>query len=245
MRPIGNTKAIMGKELYSYFASPVAYVFIIIFLMLSGFFTFNISQFFDANQASLRGFFHWHPWLYLFLVPAAGMRVWSEERRAGSLELLFTLSTTTTQAVVGKFIAGAIFLGLALVGTLPLVLTVTSLGSPDNGAVFCGYVGSFLTALVFLSISTLTSALTKNQVVAFIVSVVICLLVILCGWPPVTNMFSWAPTWIVDAVASFSIMPHYQGLQRGVISLDAVIYAFSLIAFCLFATDVVLKTRRA
>lgn len=245
MRPVSNTAAITSKELYSYFASPVAYVFIIIFLVLTAFFTFNIMNFFDANEASLRGFFYWHPWLYLILVPAAGMRVWSEERRSGTLELLFTLPTTTTQAVIAKYLAGSAFLGISLLGTLPIWITVNVLGSPDNGAILCGYLGSFLTALIFLAVSTLTSALTKNQVVAFIVSVVLCLLIILAGWPPVTNAFTWANPWLVDLVAAFSVMPHYEGLQRGVVDLKNIVYAVTVIGFALLATDIVLKSRRS
>jgi ABC-2 type transport system permease protein len=242
---ISNIKAITHKELYSYFASPVAYVFLIMFLVLTGFFTFFISPFFDINEASLAEFFRWHPWLYLVLVPAVGMRVWSEERRSGSLELLFTLPTTTTQAVIGKFIAGCSFLGLALALTFPLWFTVAYLGDPDNGVIFCGYIGSFFIAAVFLAVSTFTSALTRNQVNAFIISVVVCLLLILAGWRPVTSMFSnWAPEWVVDTVAAFSIITHYESLQRGVVDLRDIFYCLSAVGLCLFGTGVVLKNHR-
>jgi len=215
------------------------------FYLLAGFFTFMLGGFFERNEASLAAFFIWHPWLYLFLVPAAGMRIWSEERRSQTLELLFTLPTTTSQAIVGKYAAGAFFLALALVLTFPIILTVDYLGNPDMGVILCGYLGSFMIALVFLAISTLTSSLTRNQVVSFIISVLACLLLILSGWPPVTDMFvQWAPAWLVDMVAAFSIMPHYEGMQRGVLDVRDAAYAASFIFFALFSTNVVLKNHR-
>lgn len=243
---LNNIKAITLKELYSYFASPVAYVFLIMFLVLTVFFSFFISPFFDINEASLSEFFRWHPWLYLVLVPAVGMRVWSEERRSGSMELLFTLPVTTSQAVIGKFIAGSLFLLLALAMTVPMWFTVANLGEPDHGVIFCGYIGSFLIACVFLAVSTFMSALTRNQVNAFIVSVVVCLLLILAGWRPVTGLFStWAPAWVVDTVAAFSIITHFESLQRGVVDFRDLFYCLSAIGLCLFGTGVVLKNHRA
>src|SRR3954466_9016573 len=183
-----NIKTIAKRELGGYFASPVAYVFIVIFLLLCGFFTFMLGGFFERKEATLASFFLWHPWLYLFLVPAVGMRLWSEERRLGTMELLLTMPVTGWQAIVGKFLASWLFLGLALVLTFPVVLTVNYLGNPDNGVIFCAYIGSFLLAGAYLAISCATSAMTRNQVVSFIVSLVICLLLILAGWPPITNM---------------------------------------------------------
>src|SRR5712691_9668993 len=169
----GNIKAIARRELQGYFASPVAYVFIVIFLLMVGFFTFMAGGFFERAEASLIAFFLWHPWLYLFLVPAAGMRLWSEERRQGTMELLLTMPITTWQAIVGKFAASWLFLALALALTFPVVITVNYLGAPDNGVIFGGYVGSLLLAGAYLAISCMTSALTRNQVVSFILSVVI------------------------------------------------------------------------
>src|SRR6187200_2115007 len=183
-----NIKTIAKRELGGYFASPVAYVFIVIFLLMVGFFTFMAGGFFERGEASLISFFLWHPWLYLFLVPAVGMRLWSEERRMGTMELLLTMPITTWQAIVGKFLASWLFLALALVCTFPVVLTVNYLGNPDNGVIFGQYMGSFLMAGAYLAISCMTSALTRNQVVSFILSVVICLFLILAGWPPVTQL---------------------------------------------------------
>src|SRR5678815_5110968 len=216
---LANIKTITKRELSAYFASPVAYVFIVIFLLLAGFFTFNAGYFFERNQANLDAFFQWHPWLYLFLVPAVGMRLWSEERRMGTMELLLTMPITTWQAIVGKFLASWLFLALALVCTFPVVLTVNYLGNPDNGVIFAAYIGSFLLAGAYLAISCVTSALTRNQVISFILSVVICLFLILAGWPPVTRMIenlSESPR-LVEAVAAFSVMTHFDGFQRGVL----------------------------
>ncbi len=242
---VSNISAVTKKELYSYFVSPVAYVFMIIFLILTGFFTFMLGGFFQRNEANLASFFLWHPWLYMFLVPSVGMRVWSEERRSGTLELLFTLPITAWQAILGKFIAGCVFLFLCLSLTFPMVWTVDHLGDPDMGAIFCGYIGSFLVAIAFLAISGLTSSLTRNQVISFIISLVLCLLLILAGWPPITDLFvKWAPIWVVDFVAACSIIPHFEGLQRGVIDSRDIIYYLSLIIFSLFSTSVVLRSRK-
>src|ERR1041385_4744439 len=210
-----NIKAIMKRELGGYFTSPIAYVFLVIFLLLTGFFTFTVGNFFERGEASLVSFFTWHPWLYLFLVPAVGMLLWSEERRLGTLELLLTLPITTWQAIVGKFLASWLFLALALALTFPVVITVNYLGSPDNGVIFCGYIGSWLMAGAYLAISCITSAMTRTQVVSFIVSVVVCLFFILAGFPPVINMLeSWAWPWLVNTIASFSVITHFEGFQR-------------------------------
>src|ERR1019366_2301072 len=191
MNSLANIKTITKRELSAYFGAPVAYVFIVIFLLLTGFFTFMAGGFFERGQATLGySFFIWHPWLYLFLVPAVGMRLWAEERRVGTLELLLTLPITAWQAIVGKFLASWIFLFLALLLTFPVVITVNYLGSPDNGVIFAGYVGSFLMAGAYLAISCMPSAMTRNQVVSFIIAVVICLFLVLCGFPPVTNLLT-------------------------------------------------------
>jgi ABC-2 type transport system permease protein len=237
---------IAKRELTGYFASPVAFVFIVIFLILSGFFSFMVGGFFERGQASLESFFAWHPWLYLFLVPAVGMRMWSEERRLGTIELLLTMPVTPWQAIVGKFIASWAVVALALVLTFPMWITVNYLGNPDNGVILAGYVGSFLMGGAYLSITAMTSAMTRNQVVAFIVSVVLSLFLILAGYPPVTNMLvSWAKPWIVEAIASFSVMTHFESLQKGVLDSRDILYFLSVMGFSLFTTSVVVRTHRA
>ncbi|VGO20213.1 ABC transporter permease [Pontiella sulfatireligans] len=236
--------AVGKREWRSYFDSPVAYVFIIIFLMLAGFFTFSLSQFFEAGQADLNGFFRWHPWLYMILVPAVAMRLWAEERRSGTIELLFTVSVTPLQALLGKFFAAWLFMVLALALTFTVPLTAAYLGAPDFGAAMSGYLGSVLLAGAYIAVGMFTSALTRNQVISFILAVVIGLFLILAGYPPVTDLLArWAPMWLVDGVASFSFMPHYEALQRGVIDLRDLVYFASVMVFMLFATQVVLKTK--
>lgn len=243
---LSNITAIVKRELYGYFNSPVAYVFIVIFLVLTGFFTFMISKFFEMNEASLAGFFQWHPLLYLFLVPASGMHLWADERRLGTLELLFTMPVTCSQAIIGKFTAAWLFLGLALVMTFPMVMTVAFLGKPDYGVIVCGYVGSFFLAGSYLAVTGMTSAITRSQIVSFIISVVICLFLILAGWPPVTDMLvNWAPAELVDAVSAFSVMPHFENMQRGVFDLRDIVYFASVIVFSLFTTGIILKNHAA
>jgi ABC-2 type transport system permease protein len=241
-----NTTGILKREFASYFGSPVAYVFIVIFLILSGFFTFSLSNFYEMGQADLRAFFEWHPWIFLFLIPAVAMRLWAEERRTGTIELILTLPVTLPQVILGKFLAAWLFIGVALLLTFPMVLTVSYLGDPDLGAIFCAYCGSFFMAGAYLSVGNMTSALTRNQVVSFILSVVICLFLVLAGWPPITNILSgWAPIWLVDVVSGFSFMPHFASMERGVIDLRDLCYYFSVIFFMLFANGVVLQSRRA
>lgn len=241
-----NVLTIGKREISGYFASPVAYVFMVIFLLLTGFFTFMVGGFFERGEASLNAFFLWHPWLYLFLVPAVGMRLWSEERRLGTMELLLTMPVSSWQAILGKFLASWAFLGLTLFLTIPLVFTVRYLGSPDMGVIFCGYVGSFMMAGAYLAITCMTSALTRNQVISFILSVVICLFLILAGWPPVLNMLvRWASPWLVETVAAFSVVTHFDGFQRGVLDSRDLIYFLSIIAFSLFTTGVILRGHRA
>jgi len=242
---LGNILTITKREVSGYFSSPVAYVFIVIFLLLAGFFTFMVSDFFDRGQASLEMFFAWHPWLYLFLVPAVGMRMWSEERRLGTIELLLTMPVTPWQAIVGKFLASWLVLILALSLTFPLVITVNYLGNPDNGIIVAGYVGSVLLSGAYLSIAAMTSAMTRNQVVSFILSVVLCLFLILAGWPPVTNLLvHWANPWFVQAISAFSVMTHFDAIQKGVLDSRDLLYFISLIAFCLFTTSVILRAHR-
>ena len=247
MNSFNNIRAITKRELAGYFSSPVAYVFIVIFLLLMGFFTFMAGGFFERGQATLEGsFFMWHPWVYLFLVPAVGMRLWAEERRVGTLELLLTLPITAWQAIVGKFLASWIFLLLALFLTFPVVITVNYLGSPDNGVIFAGYVGSFLMAGAYLAISCMTSAMTRNQVVSFILSVVICLFLVLCGFPPVTNLLTRVDSpWLVNTVAAFSVITHFEYFTKGVLDSRDVIFFLSVIGFSLFTTGVIIRSHRA
>ena len=246
MSAASNVKAIAKREFGAYFASPVAYVFIVIFLLLAGFFTFSVGQFFELGEASLTSFFYWHPWLYLFLVPAVGMRLWSEERRQGTMELLLTMPVTTWQAILGKFLASWAFLAIALLLTFPIVLTVNYLGDPDNGIVFAGYIGSLLLAGAYLAISSMTSAMTRNQVVSFIVSVVICLFLIIAGFGPVTDMLTnWGSAGLVDTVASFSVITHFDPFQKGIVDIRDVIFFLSVIAFALFTTGVIIRAHRA
>jgi len=243
---VSNIWTIAKRELGGYFTSPVAYVFIVIFLLLTGLFTFMIGRLLDRGEASLFWFFYWHPWLYLVLVPAIGMGVWAEERRLGTIELLLTMPVTTWQAIVGKFLAAWIFLGVALFLTFPVVITVNYLGEPDNGVIFCAYVGSFLLGGGYLAISTMTSAMTRNQVVSFILSVVICLFLILAGFPPVTDLIqNYVPQIIVDIIASFSVVPHFDGFKRGLIDLRDVIFFVSIIIFGLFTTSIIIRNLRA
>jgi ABC-2 type transport system permease protein len=245
MESVRNTWAIAKRELKSYFESPVAYVFLIVFLMLTAFMTFFVSNLYEIRQANLRPFFFWHPWVYLLLVPAASMRLWAEERRSGTLELLLTQPITPAQAIAGKFLAAWAFLGLALVGTFPIVCTLYYLGAPDGGAVIGGYVGSLLLAGGYLAVGMFTSALTRNQVISFVLALVMNLLLLMAGWPPVTEMFArWAPEWVVNGIAAFSFMPHYESLQRGVLDVRDLGYYASLIAFMLFCTHLVIENRK-
>jgi ABC-2 type transport system permease protein len=237
---------ITKRELAGYFNSPVAYVFLVIFLLMTAAFTFLIGQFMDRNQATLQPFFMWHPWIYLFLVPAVGMRLWSEERRQGTMELLLTLPISLWHCIIGKFLASWIFLTLALAMTFPIWITVNYLGDPDNSVIVASYIGSFFLAGAYLSITSMTSAFTRNQVISFILSVVICLFLVLCGWPPVTDVVeTLAPRSVVEFVAAFSVMPGIEQFNNGQIDSRTVIYFLSVIGFPLFATSVIIRGLRA
>ena len=243
---MSNIWTITKRELAGYFNSPVAYVFLVIFLLMTGAFTFLIGQFMDSNQANLRAFFTWHPWLYLFLVPAVGMRLWSEERRLGTMELLLTMPISLWHCIIGKFLASWIFLTLALALTFPIWITVNYLGDPDNNVVLASYIGSFFLAGAYLSVTSMTSAFTRNQVISFILSVVICLFLILCGFPPVTDVVETiAPRWIVEFTAAFSVMPNIEQFNNGQIDSRSVIYFLSVIGFPLYATSVIIRGLRA
>lgn len=229
-----------------YFTTPIAYVFIVIFVFLNGIFAFYLGDFFNRGQADMAAFFAFHPWLYLFLIPALAMRLWAEERREATIELLFTLPITMGQAVLGKFLAAWAFTGIALVLTFPMWGTVNYLGDPDNGVILAGYIGSLLMAGAFLAIGSCISALTRNQVIAFIISAVVGLAFVLSGFPLVLDFFSgWAPEILVQAIGSFSFLSHFDAISKGVIDLRDMVYFTSLIAFWLFANVVIIEFKKA
>lgn len=241
-----NISAIFKRELRGYFATPVAYVFIVIFLFLTGIFTFYLGNFYESNQADLEPFFRFHPWLYLFLIPAISMRLWSEERKSGTIELLMTLPVTLGETVLGKFLAAWCFTGIALALTFPMWITCNYLGNPDNTVIAAGYIGSLFMAGGFLAIGSCISAFTKNQVIAFVISVVICFLFIVSGFPLVLDFFrSWAPQAIVNLISSFSFLQHFNSIQKGVIDARDVVYFGSLIAFWLYANTLVISAKKA
>jgi len=236
---------ITKRELASYFATPLAYVFIVIFLVLSGVFSFYLGDFYATNQADLAPFFAFHPWLYLFLVPAMAMRLWSEERKSGTIELLLTLPIRKSSAVLGKFFAAWLFCALALLLTFPMVLTVNWLGEPDNGAILTGYLGSLLLSGSYLAIGLCLSALSKNQVIAFILSITMCFLLIASGFPMVLDALSFAPQWFRDAIASLSFLTRFDAISKGVIDLRDLLYFLSLITTWLVACAVIIDWKKA
>lgn len=241
-----NVATIMRRELGSYFATPIAYIFIVIFMVLASWFTFYLGGFYQRGQADLDPFFSFHPWLYLFLIPAISMRLWAEERKSGSIELLMTQPVTLWQAVVGKFLAAWIFAGIALALTFPMWITVNYLGSPDNGTILAAYIGSFLLAAGFLAVGSFMSALTRNQVVAFILGVVGCFVLLLAGYPMVIDAFeSWLPQTLVDAIASLSFLTHYDSIVKGVLDVRDLVYFAMLTLFFLIATAVALDVHKA
>ncbi len=237
---------IFKRELASYFATPLAYVFITIFLVMAGALTFFLGGFLDRGQADLVPFFSFHPWLYLMLIPAITMRLWAEERKGGTIEMLLTLPITQTQAVMGKFLAAWAFSAIALALTFPLWITVNYLGTPDNGVILASYIGSLLMAGGFLAIGSAISALTKNQVIAFVVTAASCFLLTVSGTPLVLEAFAgWAPPMVSNAVASLSFLTHFQAIQRGVLDLRDIVFFGSLIALFLYVNTIVLDLRKA
>ena len=237
---------LIKRELLGYFRSPVAYVFIIIFLISTTGTTWYLGNFFRANESSLEVFFFFHPWLYLFLIPAVGMRLWAEERRTGTVELLLTLPVSLPTAVVSKFVAAWIFVALALFLTFPMVLTVIYLGNPDGGVIATGYLGSFLMAGAYLAVTSFTSSVTKNQVISFILSFLICLILVLLGWGVLSRTLNdLFPVWLADLIAQFSFTTHFNGMRRGVIDLRDVIYFLSIIGVMLFGNVLVLENKKS
>jgi ABC-2 type transport system permease protein len=230
---------VFRRELAAYFVTPLAYVFIFIFLVLSGATTFFLGNFFERGQADLAPFFGFHPWLYLLLVPAIAMRLWADERKTGTVELLLTLPVSIGQAVIGKFLAAWAFAGIALALTFPMWITVNYLGSPDNGVILTSYIGSFVMAGSYLAIGACFSALSKNQVIAFVLAAVVCLLFTVSGTPLVLNAFSgWAPASVVNTVAGLSMLANFDGISRGVLDAVNIVYFASVIALFLFANAI-------
>jgi ABC-2 type transport system permease protein len=240
------TYAVFKREFEGYFATPLAYVFIVIFLLAMGSFTFYFGQFYAAGRAELDIFFGFHPWLYLFLIPAIAMRLWAEEQKTGTIELLMTLPIPVTAAVLGKFFAAWAFAGIALLLTFPMWLTVNYLGSPDNGVIFASYLGSWLMAGGYLAIGSCLSALTNNQVIAFVLSVVVCFLFTIAGHGMVLDFFrAWAPLAIVNAVSSFSFLTHFAAIMSGVIDFRDLVFFAALISLFLFINVIVIDQKRA
>ena len=243
---MSTTWAVFRRELRSYFNTPLAYIFIVIFLFLTGIFTFYLGSFFIRGQADLKPFFNFHPWLYLFLVPAIAMRLWAEERKSGAIELLLTLPVSLWSTVLGKFLAAWAFIIIALSLTFPMWITVDYLGQPDHGVIIASYLGSILMAGGYLAIGSCISAATKNQVIAFVVSVVVCFLFTVSGAPIVLDFFAaWAPQPLLNAIASFSFLTHFNAIQNGVIDLRDLIYFVSLILLWLFANLLIVDLKKA
>jgi ABC-2 type transport system permease protein len=238
--------AVFKRELKSYFATPLAYVFLVIFLVAAGFMTFSTRKFYEMRQADMQPFFVNLPLLFIFMVPATAMRLWAEERKVGSVELLFTLPITIAQAVLGKFLAAWAFLGIALALTFPMVLTVSHLGAPDTGLIVTGYLGSFLMAGAFLAIGCFFSAVSKNQVIAFVLSVVACAVLVFAGMPTALNYASTLlPTGFVSVIRGLSLQEHFESLQRGVVQFKDLAYFVLLIAGWIAACTVILDERKA
>jgi len=241
-----NVWIVARRELAAYFTSPLAYVFIVIFLALAGGLTFFFGQWLERGQADLQVFFIYHPYLYLFLIPAVGMRLWAEERKSGTIEFLLTLPVTTGQIVIGKFLAAWVFAGIALALTFPMWITVNMLGQPDNGVILAAYIGSWLMAGAFLAIGSCMSATTRNQIIAFILTAVVSFLFILAGFPVVLDLVSaWAPQVLVDAIAAMSFLTHFSAISKGVIAVRDVLFFGGMIAVWLWATALVLEVKQA
>lgn len=244
--PLARTWPVLKRELGGYFVTPVAYVFIVIFLLTTAIFTFELGEFFARGQADLQPFFAFHPWLYLFLLPAISMRLWAEERKQGTIELLMTLPVPLASAVLGKFLAAWIFAGIALALTFPIWITVSYLGKPDQGVIVTAYIGSLLMSGGFLAVGSCISAMTKNQVIAFVVTVVVCFGFLVSGYGPVINFVKgWAPQTITDAVASFSFLTRFESIAKGVLELRDVLYFVSLIVMSLVLTGVIVEWKKA
>lgn len=243
---MNNIGTIFRRELASYFATPLAYVFIIIFLLLAGVLTFFVGNFFERGQADLQSFFTFHPWLYLVLIPALSMRLWAEERKSGTIELFLTLPIRLSEAVLGKFLAAWCFAGIALALTFPFWLTVNLLGNPDNGVILAGYIGSWLMAGAILAVGAAVSAVTKNQVIAFVVTAALVFVLIAAGTSTVLGMFQgWAPEALTRTIVGASIFGHFSAITRGVIDLRDLVYFLSLMVAFLAASAIIVDLKKA
>lgn len=243
---MGTVGVIFRRELAAYFTTPVAYVFIVIFLVLAGSLTFYYGGFFERGQADLQSFFGFHAWLYLFLIPALSMRLWAEERKSGTIEMFLTLPVTVVQAVIGKFLAAWVFTGIALALTFPFLVTVNYLGKPDNGVILASYIGSFLMAGGFLAVGAAVSALTKNQVIAFVISAAICFLFIVTGTQIVLGpLQSWLPGPVMEAISSMSFLDHFAAIMRGEIDARDLVFFISVIVLFLFANVQLVDLKKA
>jgi len=236
---------IFKRELAGYFATPLAYVFIVIFLVMNGIFTFDLGGFYVRGQADLMPFFSFHPWLYLFMIPAIAMGLWADERKTGTIELLMTLPVKLTDAVLGKFLAAWVLCGAALLLTFPIWITVNYLGDPDNGVIVAAYLGSWLMAGSFLAIGSCMSAMTRNSVIAFILTVAICFVFVASGSEIVLNAFNWAPQVLVDAVAALSFLTHFDAISKGVLDLRDILFFLVFMASWLFASAIVIEIKKA
>lgn len=236
---------IFQRELAGYFATPLAYVFIVIFLVMNGIFTFDLGGFYVRGQADLMPFFSFHPWLYLFMIPAIAMGLWADERKTGTIELLMTLPITLRDAVLGKFLAAWVLCGAALLLTFPIWITVNYLGDPDNGAIVAAYLGSWLMAGSFLAIGSCMSAMTRNSVIAFILTVALCFVFVASGSEIVLNAFNWAPQVLVDAVAGLSFLTHFDAISKGVLDVRDLLFFLVFMASWLFASAIVIEIKKA
>ena len=241
-----KTYIILDRELKGYFRTPLASIFLLVFLALSSGMTFFLGRFFERDQADLIAFFSWHPWLFLVLMPAIGMRLWAEERRSGTIELLITLPVTNTQLVVGKFLASWIFTLIALILTMPIWITVNYLGEPDNHVILISYFGSWLMAGAFLALTSCLSALTKNQVIAFIISSISGFVLIMAGFNLVLSAVrSWSPNWITETISSMSFLSHFSRIQMGVFDLSTLVFFISMIILCLWINVQLVQVKKA
>ena len=243
---LNKTFIILDRELKGYFRTPLASIFLLVFLALSSGMTFFLGRFFERDQADLTAFFSWHPWLFLVLMPAIGMRLWAEERRSGTIELLITLPVTNTQLVVGKFLASWIFTLIALILTMPIWITVNYLGEPDNHVILISYFGSWLMAGAFLALTSCLSALTKNQVIAFIISSISGFVLIMAGFNLVLSAVrSWSPNWITETISSMSFLSHFSRIQMGVFDLSTLVFFISMIILCLWINVQLVQVKKA
>ena len=243
---LNKTYIILDRELRGYFRTPLASIFLLVFLALSSGMTFFLGRFFERDQADLTAFFSWHPWLFLVLMPAIGMRLWAEERRSGTIELLITLPVTNTQLVVGKFLASWLFTLIALILTMPIWITVNFLGDPDNNVILISYIGSWFMAGAFLALTSCLSVLTKNQVIAFIISSISGFILIMAGFNLVLSAVrSWSPNWITETISSMSFLSHFTRIQMGVFDLSTLVFFISMMILCLWINVQLVQLKKA